>query len=131
MASRKLSVTAVLLLSLVAGALCWRLLYPPPDPKSMEYVFWKAGLYRLNPDEALGTMIGDPQRDRLVLGKTREQLRDKFGLLLTPEEASSYLRNCYQDSSWKGKDVRFIRQSSWMVAFDNNKAIELVLIKGC
>ena len=130
MASRKLLVPAVLLVSLVAAALFWRLLYPPPDPKCMEYAFWKAGLYRWNPDLVLGAMIGDSQRDRLVLGKTKTELRDKFGVLLTPEEASSYLRGSYESSSWKGKDVRFIRQSPWMVVFDHDKAIELVLIKG-
>jgi hypothetical protein len=131
MASRKLLVPAVLLASLIAVALCWHLLYPSPDPKRMGYVFWKAGLYRLNPDEALGTMVGDPQRDRLVLGKTKTQLRDKFGVLLTPGEASAYLRGCYEASSWKGKDVRFVRESLWMVVFNQDKATELVLMKGC
>ena len=97
----------------------------------MEYVFWKAGLYRLNPDEALGAMVGEPQRDRLVLGKTKTQLLDEFGLLLTSEEASSYLRGCYEASSWNGKDARFIRQSPWMVVFSQDKATELVLVKGC
>jgi hypothetical protein len=90
----------------------------------MGYVFWKAGLYRLNPDEALGTMVGD-------LGKTKTQLRDKFGVLLTPEEASAYLRGCYEASFWKGKDVRFVRESLWMVVFNQDKATELVLMKGC
>lgn len=85
----------------------------------------------VNPDEALGAMVGDPQRDRLVIGKTKEQLRDEFGLLLTPEGASNYLRGCYEGSSWKGKEVRFIRQTPWMVVFDQDKATELVLIKGC
>ena len=97
----------------------------------MGYVFWKAGLYRLNLDEALGTMVGDPQRDRLILGRTKTQLRDKFGVLLTPEEAPAYLRGCYEASSWKGKDVRFVGDSLWMVVFDQDKATELVLMKGC
>lgn len=109
----------------------WALTYPSPDPKSIKYVLWKADLYRLNPDEATGTMVADPNRDKLVEGKTKAQLRDKFGSLLSSAEASPYLRGCYQNSSWKDRDVLFIGQSSWMVVFDGDKATSLVLVKGC
>ena len=110
---------------------CWALMYPSPDPKSIKYVLWKADLYKLNFDEATGTMVGDGNRDKLVVGKTKAQLRDKFGSLLSPADASQYLRECYQNSAWKDKDVLFIGQSSWMVVFDGDKATTLVLIKGC
>lgn len=109
----------------------WALTYPSPDPKSIKYVLWKADLYRLNLDEATGTMVGDPHRDQLVAGKTKAQLRDKFGPLLSSAEASPYLKGCYQNSAWKDKDVLFIGQSSWMVVFDGDKATNLVLVKGC
>jgi len=110
----------------------WVLTYPSSsDPKNIKYVFWKAGLYRMNPDIATETMIGDAGRDKLVIGKTKEQLRNRFGYLLTPANASQYLRTCYQNSSWKDRDVLFIRQSPWMIVFDGNKATDLVLIKGC
>ena len=85
----------------------------------------------MNPDIATETMIGDAGRDKLVIGKTKEQLRNRFGYLLTPANASQYLRTCYQNSSWKDRDVLFIRQSPWMIVFDGNKATDLVLIKGC
>jgi hypothetical protein len=76
---------AGVLLCLVLGAGVvffggWALTYPSPDPKSIKYVFWKADLYRLNLDEATGTMVGDRHRDKLVVGKTKAQLRDKFGV---------------------------------------------------
>ncbi len=110
----------------------WALMYPSSnDPKSIKYVLWKAGLYRANLDVATAAMVGDPYRDKLVVGKTKAQLRDKFGSLLSPAEASSYLRGCYQNSAWKDRDVLFIRQSSWMVVFDGDKATNLVLVKGC
>jgi len=76
-------------------------------------------------------MIADSGRDKLVLGKTKVQLEEKFGYLLIPTEASEYLRHYYQKSSWDGRDVFFIRQSPWMVVFDHDKATTLVLIKGC
>jgi hypothetical protein len=127
---------AGVLSSLVLGVVVvffggWALTYPSPDPKSIKYVLWKADLYRLNPDEATGTMVGDPHRDKLVVGKTKPQLRDKFGSLLLPAEASPYLRGCYHNSSWKDRDVLFIGQSSWMVVFDGDRATNLVLVKGC
>lgn len=109
----------------------WALTYPSPDPKSIKYVLWKADLYKLNLDEATGTMVGDPNRNKLVVGKTKGQLRDKFGPLLSPAEASLYVRGCYQNSSWKDKNVLFIGQSPWMVVFDGDKATNLVLVKGC
>jgi hypothetical protein len=107
----------------------WVLTYPDGDPKNIKYVLWKAGLYRMN--TAAGTMVGDRGRDELVVGKSKAQLRNKFGYLLTSADASEYLRGCYQNSDWKGKQVLFIRQSPWMIAFDGDRATNLVLIKGC
>ena len=76
-------------------------------------------------------MIGDASRDKLVVGKTKIQLRNKFGYLVKPGDASQYLRGCYENSSWKGKEVLFIRSSPWMIVFDGDRATNLVLIKGC
>ncbi len=121
------SLVLVVVVTFLGG---WALMYPSPDPKSIKYVLWKADLYRLNLDEATGTMVGDPDRDKLVVGKTKAQLRDKFGPLLSAD-ASPYLKGCYQNSAWKDKDVLFIGQSSWMVVFDGDRATNLVLIKGC
>ena len=127
---RKIAV-AVLALFVVAGV-GWELTYPSEsDPKNIKYLLWKAGLYRMNLDSATGTMIGDASRDKLVVGKTKTQLRERFGYLLMPADAGQYLRGCYQASSWKNRDALFIRKSPWMVVFDGDRAVELVLVKGC
>jgi len=76
-------------------------------------------------------MVGDRTREKLVIGKTKAQLRDKFGSILSPQDVSPYLRACYQNSSWKDKDVLFLGRSPWMVVFDGDQATNLVLIKGC
>jgi hypothetical protein len=124
-----LTILTTFLLIFVGG---WALLYPSSsDPKNMKYVLWKAGIYKMNLDVATGTMVGDGDRNKLVVGKTRAQLRDKFGLLLSAPAVSPYLRGCYQNSHWKDRDVLFIRQSPWMIVFDGDKATDLVLIKGC
>ena len=114
-----------------AIVILWILVYPEPDPKNIKYVLWKRGLYGMNLDAASGTMIGDSNREMLVLGKTKTELQEKFGYLSTLSEASPYLRGCYENSEWKGNDVLFIRKSPWMIVFRGDKAKELVLIKGC
>jgi hypothetical protein len=124
-------VVAVLAFLVVAGV-GWELTHPSErDPRNVKYLLWKSGLCRMNLDSATGTMIGDPSRNGLVVGKTRAQLRERFEYLLVPADAGPYLRACYQSSSWKDRDVLFILKSSWMVVFDGDKAAELVLIKGC
>jgi hypothetical protein len=126
---RVVSIVVALMLAVIA---LWALSYPSEsDPKNMRYVFWKVGLLRMDLDRAAGAMIGDRGRDKLVLGRTKAELRDKFGFLLSPAEASEYLRNCYESSDWKGEDVMFIRRSDWMVVFKGDTVTELVLIKGC
>jgi len=107
-------------------------MYPADsDPKNIKYVLWKAGAYPMNLDTATGTMVGDAKRGKLVVGRTRQELQARFGYLLPLPDASPYLRNCYENSSRKGREVVFIRTSPWMVVFDGGKASELVLIKGC
>jgi hypothetical protein len=124
---------AILVLTLfVVVFVGWALAYPSEsDPKNIKYVLWKNGLHGMNLETATGTMIGDRSREKLVVGKTRVQLREKFGYLSKPADISPYLKGCYQDSAWKDKDVLFIRQTPWMVIFDGDKASELILFKGC
>ena len=100
------------------------------DAKNIKYVLWKNGLYGTNLDAATGTMIGDGRREKLVIGKSKVQLQEKFGYLSTPADVSQYLRGCYQASAWKDRDA-LIRNGPWMVIFDGDKATELALIKGC
>ena len=124
-------IVGIFLAVLAAFVLAWVVTYPSPDPKNIEYVCWKAGLCRMNLDLAADTMVGDAGSDKIVLGKTKEQLEKKFGYLLALDDASPYLRSCYHNSYWHDRSVLFIRQSPWMIVFDNDKAVNLVLIKGC
>jgi hypothetical protein len=127
----RLTLIAIVALSalFVAG---WLSMYSSTsDPKNIQYILWKAHLYKLDLPTATGTMIGDADRDKLVVGKTKSQIEKRFGPLLTPEQATPHLRGCYQDSDWKDKVVLFIANSPWMVVFDGDRATDLVLIKGC
>jgi hypothetical protein len=122
----------ILVVVLPIAVAAWLLTYSPAtDPKGIRYVFWKIGICKMDLDLATGTMVGDASRDKIVVGKTKRQLRDRFGYLVGPADASTYLRGCYQNSPWKDRDVLFIRKSPWMVVFAGDMATNLVLVKGC
>jgi hypothetical protein len=132
MTKSRIRIAALALTFLAAVIIVWALTFPSDaDPKNIKYVLWKNGLYEMNLDAATNTMIGDGNREKLVIGKSKVQLREKFGYLSTPADVSQYLRGCYQTSAWKNSDALFIRNSPWMVTFDGDRATELVLIKGC
>ena len=101
------------------------------DPKNVRYVLWKWGVYHMDLDTATHTMIGDPGRDRLVVGRTRRELERRFGALRTPKEATPYQQACYEHSPWHGNQVLFIGHGPWMVVFEGRKAVALALMKGC
>lgn len=112
----------------------WMITYPSTaDPKNLGYVLWKAGIYRMNLDKVTEAMVGDgdPEKNKIVIGKTESELRKEFGYLVVPSQASPYLKRCYQTSYWKDQSVLFIRNSQWMVVFRDGKASDLILIKGC
>jgi hypothetical protein len=126
----KLTVASIVALVILFAA-AWVGTYRSGDPKNIQYILWKAGLYKLDLSVATDTMIGDGHSDRLVIGKTKAQIEKRFGPLLTLEQASPYERACYENEGWKDTHVLFIARSSWMVVFDGDKATDLVLIKGC
>jgi len=112
---------------LVVAAVAWAALYPSEgDPKNWKYVLWKHGLYAMNLD------IGDGAgRDELVIGKSKAELQKQFGFLTAPAAASSYMQMCYSQSAANGQDALVIRKSPSIVIFQNDKAIDLILCKGC
>ena len=120
----------VLVPCLVLGG--WEATYPGiDDPKNIHYFLWKKGLASIDLDRALGTMTGDTHSESLVLGKSEDELRKRFGYLRSIDEVSSYQRDCYQNSPWKMERVVFLRNSWYMVVLKNDKATDLVLVKGC
>jgi hypothetical protein len=121
-------ISAVTIATVIAG---WLAMYPSGDPKNIRYVLWKRDLFDMNLDVATQTMVGDAARDQLVIGKTKDELRQKFKYLETASETTEYLRACYNGSNWKDKHVLFIKNSAWMIVFDGQKATNLVLVKGC
>lgn len=117
----------------------WMEMYPDnSDPKNIYYVLWKHGLNKnMDLDNAVGTMTHDTWAVRLVEGKSKEELKNRFGFIRTLKEARSYDQLCSTNGSVgergihaAGKEVVFLRDSDWMVILDNGKAVDLVLCKG-
>ena len=110
----------------------WAFMYPFPDQRNIKYVFWKAGLYRLNLAQAEGEMISDPHRDNIVIGKTKAQLERRFGRLIPLADATEYAKFCCQHGS-ECKNATFVDDGPalWMIVFRGDKATALFLMKGC
>src|SRR5271169_6386793 len=94
---------AIILFAIVVFGSWWATYPGPDDPKGFEYIGWRLGLPTLDPDRALGTMIGDVHRDGLVIGKTKGELVKRFGYVTTLEEASTYVKYCYFNSPYYGQ----------------------------
>ncbi|SRR6266571_3068984 len=117
----------------------WVKAYPADyDPKNVDYVLWKHGLNQnMNLDNAIAAMTHDTWAVRQVEGKSKEELKNRFGFIRTLKEARPYDQVCYTNGSFgergiaaAGRDVVFLRDSDWMVILDNGKAVDLVLCKG-
>ena len=111
----------------------WYALYPSDsDPRSLQYVLWKRGLYPLDIETALSTMIGDPSRDNLVIGKSKDQLRARFGFLTPIASASEYDQIAYRDLHLEktNHEIFVLRRSTWIVVFSSGWASDLILVKG-
>lgn len=127
------SLTIRVIIGMVLAAILffggWALAFEGNDRRNIGYVFWKAGLYKMDPERAAFIMLLDPSHKRIVLGKTERQLNSYFGTLLKLDEVSAYYRDAY-DLYHQGEDVRFIRKSPWMIVFKDGKAVDMYLIKG-
>jgi hypothetical protein len=118
----------VLIFIFVCG---WNFIYPSfIDLKNIKYILWKNGLCRMDIDTATAAMIGDTARDELIIGKTKAQIQNKFGILMPPAEAAPYYKNYYENSPWKSMEALYIDHSPWMIIFEKGKASNLILVKG-
>jgi hypothetical protein len=124
----------------LAVLITWLGTYPDDvDPKNVYYVLWKHGLNNnMNLDSALAAMSHDVWPVKQVQGLSKEQLKVRFGFIRTLDEATPYLRGCYETPTAAGQiqsrgnreDVAFLRDSPWMVVMKDGKAVDLVLCKG-
>jgi hypothetical protein len=97
----------------------------------MGFWLWRHDLWKRDKDRALSIMTHAPEPDRLVIGKTRGEIAEKFGPLTPITEASAYVRNCVSQEELTSGNSAMLRHSEWMVTFSRDKAVRLTLVKGC
>lgn len=103
---------------------------PAVDP-SIRYLAWKHGLIGMDLDRATGELNLDVHRETLIVGKTRQQLNEKFGFTNSLEEATPYVRSCVLNSPYGKSEVLQLRRSNWVVVMQGRRAAQLISVEGC
>ena len=118
--------------ALILSVGVWESQYHNADEKDLRYIGWKLDIFPMNPDSALGTMVGDGHSADLVLGKTEAALIKKFGYVTPLSQAdNNYYGFCYRTSGRPSQPALRLRNSNWMVLMKDGRAKNLVLLKGC
>ncbi len=94
--------------------------YQPGDPRNIHYILWKRGIdHRINLDTAMAAFYLDRERDRLEIGASEIQLKNRFGYIRPLEEVSPYYQQCLcQSPTRQGKTAVFLRDTAYMVVMD-------------
>jgi hypothetical protein len=118
---------------LMMAVIVWTMTYPDPyDPKNMRYVLWKHGLASIDLDTATSALAVDSEgRQALIIGQSQDQLRKRFGFLLTPHQAGPALERCVYASWANDGTALYIRHSNLVVVFKNDIATEANILKPC
>jgi len=135
LAQRRIGIGRIVISSFLIGfaalAIWQALFHGAGDRKDLRYQGWKLGIYPMDLDQATSTMIGDVHPERLVVGKTKDQLIKKFGYATPIDQAPQYVKYCFFNSPYYGKQVFMLRHSNWMVLMKDGRAEQLLLVKGC
>lgn len=136
---RTLSALSLLALGMLLSFgifVAWVELYPEDqDPKNIDYVLWTHGLNQnMNLDHAVAGMTHDKWPVRIVKGMSKEQLKERFGYIHTPDETPNY-SGCYPATGGRerwgiGTEAVFLRNGPWLVILDKGRVVNLILCKG-
>ena len=122
---RRLAITTAVVLGILAAFV---MSYPDNHAQGPRYALWKRGVLPLDSAAVFEAMVGDRERERLVVGLTVAEVQRKFGALRTSSDATPYQRTYH--GSFEGKEVRWLGDSAWLVVFENGRATALRLMKG-
>ena len=117
---------------ILAVVALWAATYPQDgDPKNIKYVLWK---HRLNPwmnlSVAAETVVHDRNRELLIVGSSKEDLRQRFGYMTATSTRSAYFQKCAALNPKEHDDALYLRQTDLIVFFRDNLAIKQFLCKG-
>lgn len=118
----------VLISATLAFWLWWVCANKTGEFHEVQYLLWRNGVFRFDPTVVYYGMIGDKNREDLVVGLSVSELESKFKLLRPVDDATSEQE--YYSKQLEGQDVRWLGDSHWLVIFKNGRATELRLMKG-
>jgi hypothetical protein len=127
----RVAVIALAVATFVALALAaWSSLPDREDHRGPRYVLWKHGLLPFDPTVVYPAMVGDVDRDRLVVGLTMDELRSRFGVLRSRAESTVEYQRHYADHFFVDQQVVWLGDSAWLLVMSNGRAASLHLMKG-
>lgn len=106
-------------------------LYNRTDALSLRYILWKKGLHPYPKEFASFAVIADGNRDELIRGKTKAEVKAIFpdaSETLEPSEISNFYQNNYKkeleerEHLWFGKNV--------VIFFKNGLGDKITILKG-
>lgn len=101
-------------------------LYQREDDMSLRYMLWKKGLYP-RPDDILITAINaDPERGRIIYGKSKAEIRQFFPGA-NKNAVSRYQK--FYERELAGTDYLWL-DDLHIIVFENDESVDLRLMKG-
>lgn len=102
-------------------------LYQRTDDLSLRYNLWKLGLWPY-PDHGEAALVADRNRDDLVRGKTKDELKAIFPDL--HEGAVDDYQQNYEKWDIKGREHLWLGDGWWLIYLENGRGKCLALMKG-
>lgn len=75
-------------------------------------------------------MVGDRQREHLVVGLSVQELERKFGRLRVRSEATPEYQKYYSERFFPDQQILWLGESPWLVVLHNGRVEALYLMKG-
>jgi len=116
----------------ILGIIAWEAhFHGTTDPRDLQYIGWKIGIFPFDPDRALGTMILDTHRDKIVLGKTEDELKAQFVYVRAVSADDAHYKDCFKYFGHSaGGRLLTLRDTDWVVLMKNDHVAALTLAKG-
>jgi hypothetical protein len=113
---------------LTAGA--WFVTSNRENSDGPRYVLWKSGVLPFDASVVYPAMVGDRQRERLVVGLSVQELERKFGRLRTRSESTPEYQKYYSERFFLDKQILWLGESQWLVVLRDGRVEALHLMKG-
>jgi hypothetical protein len=101
---------------------------PDDSHYSFRYQLWKRGRYSFR-DGFKGAFMADASRESMVLGRTRQELAEKFAPLAEGRKNEAHWSDFYRRFRADDEFI-WLWGSNWLVVLRDGKAIYLNYLKG-